>query len=84
MVSSCKVDNQGRISIPSTWRRSQGIQPNSELVVTVEEDRLILQTREQRIREAQRMVSQFAAKGVSQVDGLLRERRIAARRERGE
>jgi hypothetical protein len=53
-------------------------------VVTVEEDRLILQTREQRIREAQRMVSQFAAKGVSQVDGLLRERRIEARRERGE
>lgn len=82
MPSSCIVDKQGRITLPSSWRSRQGIGPSSELVATEEEDRLIIQTREQRVRKAQRLVARYAVKGVSQVDELLRERREQVRIDR--
>src|ERR1700675_2450282 len=81
-MPTCTVDNQGRIVIPSSWRRQQGIGSGSELVALEEDGRLILQTREQSIREAQQIVRSSMGRGRSLVDDLLRERRAERAREK--
>jgi AbrB family looped-hinge helix DNA binding protein len=81
-MPTCTVDNQGRIVIPSSWRNQQGIGSGSELVVLEEDGRLILQTREQAIREAQQIVRSSVRRGRSLVDDLLRERRAEVAREK--
>jgi AbrB family looped-hinge helix DNA binding protein len=81
-MPTCTVDNQGRIVIPSNWRHQQGIESGSELVALEEDGRLILQTREQSIREAQQIVRRSMGRGRSLVDDLLRERRADIAREK--
>ena len=74
-MNTCKVDNQGRISTPAKWRVEQGIKPGSELVVLEEDGRLIIQTREQAVREAQAIIRQYIPKDVSLVDDLIKDRK---------
>jgi len=74
-MSTCKVDNQGRLAIPSKWRTSQGIKPGSELVVLEEDGRLIVQTREQAVRDAQAIVRRSIPENVSLVDELFKDRK---------
>jgi AbrB family looped-hinge helix DNA binding protein len=80
-MPTCTVDSQGRIVIPSSWRRQQGIGSGSELVALEEDGRLILETREQAIREAQQIVRSSMGRGRSLVDNLIRERRSDVARE---
>jgi AbrB family looped-hinge helix DNA binding protein len=81
-MPTCIVDNQGRIVIPSSWRRQQRIGSGSELVALEEDGRLILETREQSIREAQQIVRSSMGRGRSLVHDLLRERRAEVAREK--
>jgi AbrB family looped-hinge helix DNA binding protein len=80
-MATCKIDNQGRIVVPATWRESQGATPGQELVVLEEDGRLIIQTRAQAVREAQEIVRRGVPAGVSLVGELLRERRASVARE---
>lgn len=75
-MSTCKIDNQGRITIPSSWREEQGIGAGSEILALEEDGRLILQTREQALREAQEMVKRLARPG-----SLLKELRHERKRQ---
>jgi AbrB family looped-hinge helix DNA binding protein len=79
-MSTCRVDNQGRVVIPSKWRDQQGIGPGSELIVLEEDGRLILQTRQQAIQDAQEMVRLTTRPG-SLTKALERERREQSDRE---
>jgi len=79
-MPTCTVDNQGRIVIPSSWRHEQGIASGS--LVLEEDGRLIIQTREQAIREAQQIVRGSVRRRRSLVDDLLRERRAEVAREK--
>jgi AbrB family looped-hinge helix DNA binding protein len=81
-MNTYRVDNQGRIMIPSKWRSQQGIKAGTELVVFEEDGRLIVQTREQAVREAQEMLRRFVPPGVSLVEELLKQRRSETERER--
>jgi len=74
-MPTCKVDNQGRVTLPSKWREQQGVRAGLELVVLEEDGRLIIQTREQAVQEAQEIVRRTTRPGTSLVDELLRERR---------
>lgn len=67
--------------IPSSWRRQRGLHPGAELLLLEEDGRLILQTREQAVREAQEIVRKSIKPGRSLVDELLRERRAEVARE---
>ncbi len=69
------IDNQGRVVVPSKWRQQQGIRAGAELVIVEEDGRLILQTREQAVREAQELVRRSTNAGRSLVNDLMRERR---------
>jgi AbrB family looped-hinge helix DNA binding protein len=81
-MSTCRVDNQGRIVIPSKWRREHHVHGGSELVLLEEKGRLILQTRQQAIREAQDIVRAAIPHQGSLVARLLRDRRAEVERER--
>ena len=81
-MSTCKLDNQGRLVIPSKWRSEQSVEPGAELVVLEEDGRLIIQTRQQAVRSAQEIVRRAARPGRSMVAELLRERRGEVRQEK--
>ncbi len=79
-----KVDNQGRIMLPATWRKRHAIEPSTELFVRERKDgALLIGTRDQGLRRAQALVRQYVKTqpGTSIVDEFLAERRQEADRE---
>lgn len=81
---TCKVDNQGRITLPVEWRKAHHIEPGSEVAVVVGEDRLEVQTGDQSLDEARRIVSRYRTGKRSVVDALREERHRDAALERAE
>ena len=76
------VDNQGRVMLPSWWRKREGVDPSTELCVTVTEDGgLVLETREQGLRRARALLRKYIPEGVNLSDELIAERRAEAARE---
>lgn len=74
------VDKNGRVLVPAEVRRRMGLSPGTELLLTIEDGRLLLDPREaawQRVRDL------FAQqpRAISVVDDLIAERRQAAMRE---
>jgi len=47
---TCKVDSQGRITLPSEWRRAHNVTAGSDVTVLVTEDGLAVQTADQSLR----------------------------------
>ena len=75
-MSTCTVDKQGRVVIPSTWRVKQGIKPGTKLYAVEDEDgRLSFETIDQTVRRVQEQVRKLVKPGGSLVDDLFRERR---------
>jgi AbrB family looped-hinge helix DNA binding protein len=75
-----RVNENGRVVIPSSFRKALGIEVGDEVVLRIEDDELRITTQQRRIQRAQRRARQ-KLKGVSLVDELLAERRAAAKRE---
>ena len=76
------IDNQGRIMLPSWWRRKEGVDHSTELCVAVtEEGALVVETREQGLRRARALLRKYIPEGVSLSDELIAERRAEAARE---
>jgi AbrB family looped-hinge helix DNA binding protein len=80
---TCKVDNQGRITLPSEWRREHDVIAGSDVIVLVTEDGLDVQTAAQSLQDARRLVAKYRSRR-SAVDQLLSERRREAEIERKE
>lgn len=76
-----RINENGRVVIPASFRKALGINPGDEVVLRLENDELRISTLRQRIARAQRLVSQHVKPGVSLADELIAERREAARRE---
>jgi AbrB family looped-hinge helix DNA binding protein len=76
-----KINENGRVVIPSAMREALGIRPGDELVLRLEDDELRITTLKRRIERAQNHVRRFAKPGVSLVDELLTMRREAGRNE---
>ena len=73
-----RLGQQGRLVIPADLRKELGVNPGADLVAFVENERLIIQTREHTFRELHEMVAHV---DVSLADELIRERRAEAARE---
>jgi AbrB family looped-hinge helix DNA binding protein len=80
---TCRVDNQGRITLPSGWRRAHNIRAGSDVAVLVAEDRLEVQTADQSLADAQLLVAKYR-RPRSAVRQLESERRREAEIERKE
>jgi bifunctional DNA-binding transcriptional regulator/antitoxin component of YhaV-PrlF toxin-antitoxin module len=76
------IDKQGRVMLPSWWRKKEGVNPPTELCVAVtEEGALIVETREQGLRRARDLLRKYIPEGVNLSDELIAERRAEAARE---
>jgi AbrB family looped-hinge helix DNA binding protein len=76
-----RVNENGRVVIPSSFRKALGIRVGDEVVLRIEDDELRITTQQRRIQRAQRRARQYVKPRASLVDELLAERREAAKRE---
>ncbi len=76
-----RVNPNGRVVIPASFRKRLGIRVGDEVVLRIEDDELRISTLKRNIERAQRLVRKHVKRGVSLVDELIAERREAARNE---
>jgi AbrB family looped-hinge helix DNA binding protein len=76
-----RINENGRVVIPASFRKALGISPGDEVLLRLEDDELRITTLKHRIARAQRHVRKYVKPGVSLVDELIAERREAAKRE---
>ena len=76
-----RINENGRVVIPSSFRKALGIEVGDEVVLRLEDDELRITTQQRRIQKAQRRARQHVKRGTSLVDELLAERRESARHE---
>jgi AbrB family looped-hinge helix DNA binding protein len=80
--SFARVNQNGRVVIPASYRKALGIKAGDEVILRMEDGELRITTMKRRLERAQRRVRQYVKPGVSLADELIAERREAARRER--
>lgn len=75
-----KLGPQGRVVVPAHFRHALGLQVGDPLVASVEDGRIVLETKDAAMR---RLLARFRALegGTNPVEELIAERREAARRE---
>lgn len=76
-----KLNENGRVVIPSEMRSALGIEPGDELVMRIEDDELRITTLKRRIERAQNQVAKLKSRRGPLVDELIAMRREAARHE---
>jgi AbrB family looped-hinge helix DNA binding protein len=76
-----RINENGRVVIPASFRKALGINAGDEVVVRLEDDELRIMTMKHRIARAQRLVRKYVRPGTSLVDELIAERREEARKE---
>jgi bifunctional DNA-binding transcriptional regulator/antitoxin component of YhaV-PrlF toxin-antitoxin module len=75
------VDGSGRILLPAKIRKQLKLQKGSTLIARLDKQQLVLNTREQALRQAQEFFSKLRPAGTLWSEELIRERREEARRE---
>jgi AbrB family looped-hinge helix DNA binding protein len=76
-----RVNENGRVVIPSAFRKALGIKVGDEIVLRIEDDELRITTQQLRIRRAQARARKYLKPGRSLAKELLAERREDAKRE---
>jgi AbrB family looped-hinge helix DNA binding protein len=76
-----RVNENGRVVIPASFRKALGISAGDEIVLRIEDDELRITTLKRRLERAQRLIRKHVKPGSSLVDELLAERREAGRNE---
>jgi AbrB family looped-hinge helix DNA binding protein len=76
-----RVNENGRVVIPASFRKALGINAGDEVVLRIEDNELRITTLKRRLERAQRLVRKHVKPGTSLVDQLIAERREAARDE---
>jgi AbrB family looped-hinge helix DNA binding protein len=76
-----RVNDNGRVVIPASYRKALGIKAGDEVILRMEDDELRITTMKRRLERAQRRIRQYVKPGVSLADELIAERREAAKRE---
>jgi len=76
-----RVNENGRLVIPASFRKALGINPGDEVILRIEDDELRITTLKRNIERAQRLVRKHVKSGTSLVNELIEERRKAAQDE---
>lgn len=76
-----RVNENGRVVIPASFRKELGIKVGDEVVLRIEDNELRITTLKNRIERAQKMVRRHVRPGTSLVNELIAERREAVRHE---
>lgn len=81
-MERARVDGQGRVVVPARARRLLGLRPGTELLVDVEDGRVVYQTHAEAWRRVQDLFGALDVDpGESVVDELIAERRVQGREE---
>lgn len=76
-----RINENGRVVIPASFRRDLGIKAGDTIVPRIENDELRITTLQQRLAKAQEWMRENVPRGRSLSDELIAERREAAKRE---
>lgn len=76
-----RVNQNGRIVIPASFREALGIDVGDEVLLRLEDDELRITTKQRRIQRAQERARRYLKPGTRLSDELLAERREAAKHE---
>jgi antitoxin PrlF len=76
-----RVNENGRVVIPASFRKRLGIRVGDEVVLQIQDDELRITTLQRNLERAQRLVRKHVKLGTSLVDELLAERREASLKE---
>jgi len=76
-----RVNENGRVVIPASFRKALGINAGDEVVLSLENDELRITTLRHRLERARRRIRQYIKPGRSLADELIAERREAAKHE---
>ena len=76
-----RVNENGRVVIPASFRKALGINAGDEVVLRIEDDELRITTLKRRLERAQSLVRKHVKPSTSLADELIAERREAARNE---
>ena len=75
-----RVNENGRVVLPATFRKALDIKPGDEVVARVEGGELRISTLKKRIERAQLRVRRYVKPTISLADELIRDRRKEAKR----
>jgi AbrB family looped-hinge helix DNA binding protein len=78
------VDGSGRILLPAKVRKQLNLKKGSALIGSLNKNKLVLNTRDEALRQAQEFFSKLRPAGVLWSDEIIKDRRREARRERGD
>ena len=81
LKTSMRVNENGRVVIPASFRKRLGIRVGDEVLLRIEDNELRISTLKQNIERAQRLVRKHVKPGTPLVDELIAERHEAARNE---
>jgi AbrB family looped-hinge helix DNA binding protein len=81
METRTRINENGRVVIPSSFRKALGLNAGDEVVLRIEDDELRITTLKHRLQRAQSLVRKHVKPGTSLADELIAERREAARNE---
>ena len=81
LKASMRVNENGRVVIPASFRKRLGIRAGDEVVLQIQGDELRITTLKRNMERAQRLVRKHVKAGTSLVDELIAERRETARNE---
>jgi AbrB family looped-hinge helix DNA binding protein len=76
-----RINQNGRIVIPATYRKAMGVDVGDEVILRMEDDELRITTMKGKIERAQRIARKYVKPGVLLSDELIAERREEAKRE---
>jgi AbrB family looped-hinge helix DNA binding protein len=79
--SHIRINENGRVVIPASFRRAMGITSGDTIVLRLDNDELRIISLRKRLKRAQEIVRKHVPRTTSLVDELIAERREAARRE---
>jgi AbrB family looped-hinge helix DNA binding protein len=74
-----RINENGRVVLPSSFRKELGIRSGDEILLRVEQDELRISTLRGRLKRAQDLVAQHVKPGTLLSEELIAERREAAK-----
>lgn len=81
VVQRAKLGENGRISIPASFRQALGISPGDELLVQLEDGAIRVTSPRLAIERARRIVGRYIRTKESLADSLIADRRAEAAHE---
>jgi len=76
-----RINQNGRVVIPASFRKALGIECGDEIVLRVEQNELRITTLKNRLARAQQRIGSYLGKGARLSQELIAERRAASKLE---